>query len=165
MVKSVGLTLYEQNLTERYSYIGKLFFYVVEARMNRLKITINTGRTIEQGCAKEHGKFSNEYLYSVAFCEMNPKDMEKLGLNEDDNVKVTTDRGSVVLRVKRSQLACPEGTVFIPYSPWANIILGSDTDATGMPMLKGAEAVVEPTREKVRSLLDLLSHIGESCIR
>lgn len=62
-----------------------------------LKIIILTGRTIDQGCGKEIGKASKEYVDSVAICEMNEGDMKRLGVRDGDRVKVTTEVGSVVL--------------------------------------------------------------------
>ena len=39
----------------------------------KLRVTLLTGRTIEQGVAKERGKASKEYVESVSVCYMIPK--------------------------------------------------------------------------------------------
>ena len=115
-----------------------------------------TGRTIDQGCGKEYGKLSIEYAESVAICEMNQEDMKDLNIRDADRVRVVTEFGSVVVKAKKSlRIQCP-GTIFIPYGPWANLTLTSDTDGTGMPLLKGVKANVEPTGEEVLNLPDLL---------
>jgi len=98
-------------------------------------------------------------MESVAVCEMNKEDMKKLGIKNGDRVKVTTEFGSVVLTAKKSRRIRSSGTAFVPYGPWANCIMGSDTDGTGMPLLKGVPARVEPTDEEVLSIRDLIGSI------
>jgi formylmethanofuran dehydrogenase subunit D len=115
-----------------------------------------TGRTINQGCGKEHGKFSGEYLANVAVCEMNPEDMRRLNVKDGMNVRVTTEAGSVIVKAKKSRRIKTPGVIFIPYGPWANAVLKSESEGTGMPLLKGLKANVEPTWEEVSSLEDLL---------
>ena len=124
-----------------------------------MRITILTGRTIDQGCGKEIGKASKEYVENVAVCEMNEEDMKKLRIQNGDRVKVTTKFGSVVLTAKKSRRIRSPGTAFIPYGFWANCIMGSDTDGTGMPLLKGLQAHVEPTDEEVPSIRDLIDQL------
>ena len=121
-----------------------------------LKVSLLTGRTIDQGRGKEYGKLSKEYLNSVAVCEMNSEDMKKLKIQDGDKVKVTTNLRSVVVKAKKSRRIRVPGTVFVPYGPWANLILSSNTDGTGMPLFKGVQADVEPTDEKILGLLDLI---------
>ena len=124
-----------------------------------MRITILTGRTIDQGCGKEIGKTSKEYMENVAICEMNEEDMKKLGIQDGDRVKVTTKFGSVVLTAKKSRRIRSSGTAFIPYGAWANCITGSSTDGTGMPLLKGLPARIEPTDEEVLSIKDLIDQL------
>jgi formylmethanofuran dehydrogenase subunit D len=118
---------------------------------------LETGRTIYQGEGKEHGKFSEEYWRSVALCEIDPSDMAELGIKENDNVKITTEFGHVIVRAVETARDPHPGVIFIPYGPWANLIVNPKTHGTGMPSLKGIEAKIEPaTRNKVFSLHDLL---------
>jgi len=122
-----------------------------------LKVSLLTGRTIDQGRGKEMGKLSKEYLESVVICQMDPKDMKSLGINENTNVKVVTDFGSVVLKAVKSARGPHPKVAFIPYGPWASLIMNPETHGTGMPSLKGIPAEIEPaTNEKVLSLKDLL---------
>jgi len=127
--------------------------------MGKLQVLLITGRSIEQGCERELGKFTEEYRDSVAVCEMNPEDMKKIGVREGDNVKVSTDLGSVVLRAKKSRGNRQPGTVFIPYGPWSNVIIASETGATGMPLFKGVKAEIKPTKEQVLNLQDLFINL------
>lgn len=123
----------------------------------KLKVTLLTGRTIEQGVGKEHGKSSKEYWESVSVCYLDPKDMEKLGIKDGTNVLVSTDYGSVVVKALKSKRAPHEGEIFIPYGPWANAVVAPETNGIGMPSFKGIPATIEPAPEqKVLDLAELL---------
>jgi len=124
-----------------------------------MKMLILTGRTIDQGCRKEIGKVSREYFEAVAVCEMNEEDMKRLGVKDGDHVKVTTRFGSVVLIAKSLKRIGSSGIAFIPYGLWANQVMGSETDGTGMPLLKGVPAEVEPTKERVSTIEDLVKSV------
>lgn len=125
--------------------------------MPRLKVLLLTGRTISQGQGKEYGKLSEEYWKSVAICEFDPGDMKDLGVKENDNVKITTDFGSVVVRAMKSARGPHPGVIFIPYGPWANLLVNPRTHGTGMPSLRGLPAEVESAPgEEVVSLPNLL---------
>jgi formylmethanofuran dehydrogenase subunit D len=123
----------------------------------KLKVTLLTGRTIEQGVAKERGKLSNEYMESVSVCYMDPEDLKKLGIKEKTNVLVSTDHGSVIVKALRSLRTPHVGMIFVPYGPWANVVVDPETHGIGMPSLKGIPADVEPAPDKpVLSLEELL---------
>lgn len=125
--------------------------------MPKLKVSLLTGRTVDQGVGKEHGKLSKEYQESVAICHMDPEDIKSLGLRESENVKIITDFGSVVVRLVKSPTAPHPKVVFIPYGPWASIVVDPETHGTGMPSLKGILAEIEPAlEERVSSIPDLL---------
>ncbi|MCX8171706.1 MAG: tRNA CCA-pyrophosphorylase [Candidatus Bathyarchaeota archaeon] len=124
-----------------------------------MEFTLVTGRTIDQGCTKEHAKLSDEYKEYVALCEMHPEDMRRLNVKEGDNVKITTSVGSIVVKAKMSRRIRDQGIIFIPFGPWINMILPSETDGTGMPPMKGFKARVEPTEDQVLGLKDLLLKI------
>jgi len=123
----------------------------------KLKVTLLTGRTIEQGVAKERGKFSEEYMESVSVCYVDPEDLKKLGVKEKTNVLVSTDQGSVVVKALKSLRGPHPRVVFVPYGPWANVVVDPETHGIGMPSLKGIPAEVEPAPDKpVLSLEELL---------
>ena len=119
---------------------------------------MNTGRTIMQAISMEgESKWSAKYFDSVAFVEMNPDDILRLGIK--DRAKVISEYGSVILRVK-SNNNVPKGQVFIPMGPWANFVTDPDTEGTGMPNLKGTRVRIEPTEESITTLNDLLKQLG-----
>jgi len=123
----------------------------------RLRVTLLTGRTIEQGVGKERGKTSREYVESVSVCYMDPEDLKKLGIKEKTNILVSTDYGSVVVKAVKSLRGPHSGVVFIPYGPWANVVVNPKTHDVGMPSLKGIPAEVEPAPDKpTLSLEELL---------
>jgi len=126
--------------------------------ISKLEVVLLTGRTIDQGCSKESGKISERYMENVAICEMNVEDMKTLGIKDNSNIKITTEFGSVVVKAKKSQRSISRGVVFIPYGPWANQVLLSNTNGTGMPLLKGVKANIESTDTKVQSILELISN-------
>lgn len=129
----------------------------VASLMPRLKVSLLTGRTIRQGQGKEYGKLSRRYWKSVTVCEFDPEDMKCLGIKENQSVRITTDFGSVVIRAAKSKRAPHRNVVFVPYGPWASVIVNPETHGTGMPSFKGIEAVVEPASDgqvlKLRELL------------
>ena len=128
--------------------------------MPKAKVVLITGRTITQGVGKELGKLSEEYHESVTVCELDPEDLKLLNIRENDSVKVTTELGSVVLKAKESQRAPHPGVAYIPYGLWANVIIGSRTDGTGMPSFKGVPAEIEPAeREKTMGIRDMLRNV------
>jgi len=123
----------------------------------KLRVTLLTGRTIEQGVGKERGKASKEYMESVSVCYMDPEDLKKIGIKEKTNVLVSTGYGTVVVKALKSLRAPHLGVIFIPYGPWANAVVNPETHSIGMPSLKGIPAEVEPAPDKpLLSLEELL---------
>jgi formylmethanofuran dehydrogenase subunit D len=128
------------------------------ASNQKLHVILLTGRTIEQGVARESGKSSKEYMQSVSVCFIDPEDLKASGIKENTNVRVSTPTGSVVLTAMESPRGPHKGIIFIPYGPWANTIVDPSTDSVGMPSLKGIPAEIEPApNERVLSLKELLT--------
>jgi formylmethanofuran dehydrogenase subunit D len=123
----------------------------------RLRVTLLTGRTIEQGVGKEQGKSSPLYFEACSMVYMDGDDMKKLGLKNGGNVLVTTADGSVVLRAVKYPRAATPGLIYIPYGPWANAVCSDATTSIGMPSFKGTPAEVEAAPDKhVLSMEELL---------
>ena len=132
--------------------------------MPSLNVTLLTGRTLRQGQGKEYGKLSERYWKSVSTCEVDPSDLAKLGIKAGKPVKITTSSGSVIVRAVKSLRGPHPGRIFVPYGPWASVIVDSKTDGTGMPSFKGIQAVIEPVTEEneVLTLEQLLQlHYGK----
>jgi len=104
--------------------------------------TLITGRTAAQGQSLHKGKESEAYHRATALVEMNADDMARLGIEEEQAVRVRTASGQVELPAHSADL--PPGMLFIPMGPTANRIIGTRTESTGMPPYKGLTAEVEP---------------------
>ncbi|MCW4030690.1 MAG: molybdopterin dinucleotide-binding protein [Candidatus Bathyarchaeota archaeon] len=123
----------------------------------KLRVTLITGRTIEQGVGKELGKGSDEYFESCAVCFMDKSDMMKLGARDGSIVRVTSKYGSVILRAQKYQWGVMPGMAFIPCGSWANAICGDETYSMGMPLFKGFPIEIElAPNEQVLPLEELL---------
>jgi formylmethanofuran dehydrogenase subunit D len=123
----------------------------------RLRVTLLTGRTIEQGVGKEQGKSSPLYFEACSMVYMDGDDMKKLGVKNGGNVLVTTPDGSVVLRAVKYPRGATPGLIYIPYGPWANAVCSDATTSIGMPSFKGTPAEVESAPDKqVLSMEELL---------
>jgi formylmethanofuran dehydrogenase subunit D len=123
----------------------------------KLRATLITGRTIDQGVGKEMGKGSIEYFESASVCFIDKADMIQLGIKSGSNVQVSSKYGSVIVKAKKSTRGSNPGLVFIPCGLWANAICGDETFGMGMPMFKGFQVEVEPApNEPVLTLNELL---------
>jgi formylmethanofuran dehydrogenase subunit D len=88
---------------------------------------------------------------------MDPEDLKKLKIKGGTNVLVSTNYGSVVVKALKSLRAPHPGIIYIPYGPWANVIVNPETHSIGMPSFKGIPAEVEPAPDKpVLSFEELL---------
>ena len=106
------------------------------------RFTLITGRTPAQGKGLHQGKDSEAYRRATTLVEMNSDDMAHLSIEEGQVVRVRTSTGQVEVPVRTGQL--PPGLLFMPMGPTANVLIGSDTECTGMPPSKGLMAEVEP---------------------
>lgn len=123
----------------------------------KLNLILLTGRTIEQGVGKESGKGTKLYFDSTTMCYMDEKDMNQLGLRNNDHVLVTTKEGSVVLRAVKHPRGAMPGMIYIPYGPWANAICSNETTSIGMPSFKGTPVEVKPApNQPILTLEELL---------
>ena len=104
--------------------------------------TLITGRTSEQGQGLHKGKDSEAYHQATELVEMSPEDMARLEIEEGQAVRVRTAGGQIEVPAHAGTL--PVGLLFIPMGPAANILVGTETESTGMPPFKGLAAEVEP---------------------
>lgn len=123
--------------------------------LSSVDVLLSTGRTFQQGVALERGKYSDQYTKAAMTLRMDPDDMEKIGVLNGDKVKVRTKNAEVILLVEESSAAPHGGTVFLPYGPWANTLIGADTKSQGMPSYKNVQATVEKSSEELVKLKNL----------
>jgi formylmethanofuran dehydrogenase subunit D len=130
---------------------------VIIMEQQKLRVTLLSGRTIEQGVGKEYGKASHEYYDACSMVYMDADDMKKLGVKNNTNVQVTTPIGSVILKAVKYPRSATPGLIYIPYGPWANAVCSDATTSIGMPSFKGTPADVEAAPDKkVLSIEELL---------
>jgi formylmethanofuran dehydrogenase subunit D len=123
----------------------------------KLKLTLITGRTIDQGVGKEMGKGTQEYFDTASICYLNRTDLSTLGIKSGVNVQVTSKFGSVTLKAAKFPRGSNPGIVFIPCGLWANAVCGDDTYSMGMPLFKGFPVEVEPApNQPILTLNELL---------
>ena len=115
----------------------------------KLRVTLLSGRTIEQGVGKEYGKASKDYFDACSMCYMDAEDMKKLGVKNNTNILVTTPVGSVILKAVKYPRGPTTGLIYIPYGPWANAVCSDATTSIGMPSFKGTPAEVEAAPNRI----------------
>ena len=76
---------------------------------------------------------------------MNVEDMARLGLKDNDRVRVRSATGEIVVRCKgRAAKDLPSGLLFIAYGPLSSALMDGDTAGSGMPLSKNIEVQIEP---------------------
>ncbi len=115
-------------------------------------LILTTGRVLEHwhgGTITRHSWLDD--LYPEALIEVNPSDAAHLGVRDHDAVRVTSRRGSIVLRCKVTQKTTP-GVVFIPFhfaEAAANILTISAMDPQAkIPEYKACAVRVVPADPK-----------------
>jgi len=104
--------------------------------------TLITGRSGPQGMGVSLGKEGVAYREAVQRVELNPADMERLGLQEGDPVRLTSRHGAAEAYCRPGNL--PAGLAFMAFGPVANQLTGAETQASGMPEARGLEVRLEP---------------------
>lgn len=123
-----------------------------------MRVIMVTGRTIRQGENIEQ-KHSEQYSQETSTCFMNPLDMLNMYLEEGDNIRAVSDTGQVVFKAFSDE-GLKQGTIFIPYGPYCNMLISTCTHGTGMPDYKSSVIEIESTDEDVKPLIELLSEAG-----
>jgi formylmethanofuran dehydrogenase subunit D len=103
------------------------------------------GRSSSQGTSLCAGKLGTEYVDVSSTLEMNVEDMARLGLKDNDRVRVRSATGEIVVRCKgRAAKDLPSGLLFIAYGPLSSALMDGDTAGSGMPLSKNIEVQIEP---------------------
>ncbi len=109
------------------------------------KVRLISGRTLLQGRTLEEGKLTDAYRDAVSYVELDTTVFEALGIEPGDLVEVETISGSVVVMTKTSRGKDPS-IAFIPCGPYANAVIGNDTQQSGMPSYKSVDAQIFTTK-------------------
>ncbi|GAB7015865.1 molybdopterin dinucleotide binding domain-containing protein [Methanogenium cariaci] len=123
-----------------------------------MKFILNTGRTIRQGKYIEN-KLGQGYAEETSRCQIHPLDLLELGVEEGENVLVTSAIGEVVLMAVADE-GLPKGMAFVSYGIHCNSIIAACTHGTGMPDYKIHEVEISPTSEDRKTPVELLEQLG-----
>ncbi len=121
-----------------------------------LEVIFTSGRTIEQGVTLVGIKISEKARIATGVCYLDPKDMEKLDVKENDNVKISTSEGEITVSARLSKDAPHEGIIFMPLGMYANWITPPGSAGIGVPQYKGVNAKITPTKEKILEVEELV---------
>ncbi len=99
--------------------------------MDKLVLTLVTGRSTKQGAGISTGKECAEYKEATGSVELNPSDMVRAGIGDGDRVRVETAFGEAEFRCRRGEV--PEGLAFVAFGSACNRLVGGETYASGMP--------------------------------
>ena len=102
------------------------------------------GRTSKQGVGINEGKFGETYIQETTQLQVAPEDMERLGLEPGDMVRLTSADGQVEVEVKAARAGeLPSGLLFISYGDISSRLMGGETHGSGMPTSKGLDVELE----------------------
>ncbi len=107
------------------------------------KFILIPGRTSRQGTSLNEGKQSRAYQEEINTLNMNPDDMQRLGLCSGDTVRMSNDVGEVLVSCKSGKDGLPPGVLFISYGDMSSRLMGGETHGSGMPDSKGLDVFVE----------------------
>lgn len=125
---------------------GSLPFWQIVMAENFILIP---GRTSKQGVGISEGKFGETYIQEITLLQVSPEDMERLGLEPGDWVRLTSADGQVDVEVKAAKAGeLPTGLLFIPYGDLSSRLMGGETHGSGMPTSKGLDVELERLDEK-----------------
>jgi len=117
--------------------------------MDKLDLVLISGRSTKQGVGISAGKERQEYRDATQVIELNPSDMELLGLEDGSCVRVESIYGSVDVRCRCSDV--PKGLAFIAFGSACNQLVGGETYASGMPDSKHLEVKIQLVEKKMRT--------------
>ena len=102
------------------------------------------GRTSRQGTSLNEGKETEAYQEEINTLRMAAADMQRMGLNDGDHVRMWNDVGEVVVSCQTAKGdELPLGVLFIGYGDKSSFLMGGDTHGSGMPDSKGIDVLVE----------------------
>lgn len=100
------------------------------------------GRTSKQGTGICEGKDKDDYLGEINTLLINPKDMQRLELDEGDQVRMWNEFGEVFVACKSGKDEVPPGIVFIAYGDKSSRLMHGETHGSGMPDSKGLDVYI-----------------------
>jgi formylmethanofuran dehydrogenase subunit D len=99
--------------------------------MDKLVLTLITGRSTKQGTGISTGKAGLDYRDATQVIDLSMPDMMRLNLNDGDAVGLRTEFGATRVKCRKSEI--PEGLAFMAFGSACNQLVGGETYASGMP--------------------------------
>ena len=109
--------------------------------MNNARLILITARSLKQGAGVSIGKESADYQTAISTLEMNGEDMDRLGLQDGDQVRIKAAGGEAIVNCHNTNV--PTGLAFLAYGPLSSQLMDQETHGSGMPDSKGFEVEVE----------------------
>ena len=92
------------------------------------------GRTSKQGTALNEGKYTAGYKEETGAVQMAEEDMQRLGIEEGQHVRIWNDVGEINVPIKKAKGdELPAGMLFISYGDKSCRLMSSETHGSGMP--------------------------------
>lgn len=102
------------------------------------------GRTSRQGVGISEGKFGETYQSEITTLLVAPEDMERLGLENGNRVRLTSESGQAEVSISAAKAGdLPPGLLFISYGDISSRLMDGDTHGSGMPTSKGLDVQLE----------------------
>ena len=102
------------------------------------------GRTSKQGCGISEGKFEENYQAEINTLQVNPDDMQRLGLTRGGRVRLKSETGEIEIDVVPSSGdELPQGLLFMAYGNLSSKLMAGETHGSGMPTSKGIDVELE----------------------
>ncbi len=122
-----------------------------------MEMIINTVRSIHKDQTAEQAFGNAESLKNnLAIAFIHPESLKKLNVQENSNIKITSEYGSIVLKVIQDD-SVPENVINVPISIWANQITGVLEQEL---VFKHEKGIVKPTTDPILTYEELLKRIN-----
>jgi formylmethanofuran dehydrogenase subunit D len=112
--------------------------------MLKLSLVLISGRSTGQGVGISEGKDREGYREATGFIELNPSDMEVLGMADGGLVRIVSGYGAVDVPCRKSDV--PRGLAFMAFGSACNRLVGGETYASGMPDSKHLAVEIQPVK-------------------
>src|SRR5437868_15351234 len=102
------------------------------------------GRTSKQGVGISEGKFTAGYQSETQTLQVAPQDMKRLGLKDNDRVRLKSESGQIevsVVAAKGDELT--PGLRFSAYGDLSSRLIGVETHGSGLPTSQGLDVDLE----------------------
>jgi formylmethanofuran dehydrogenase subunit D len=124
-----------------------------------MEMLVNTVRMVDYDQNREYATGDNDTLKeNLAIGIINIDDFKQLSLTPKLNLKLSSNYGNVVIKVKQDK-DIPRGMIILPVSIWANQITGVENNEL---IYKNIIVTVEPTGDPVLKFEELLKLLKEN---